>query len=108
MMKDSKKRILVTGGAGMIGTTLCSRLLAEGSEVFCLDNLQTGSKWNIRDMLDNELFHFLEKDITNPLDLDVDEITASVQGNGKVILNGRAGKKELKNGKNAVLEDNLR
>ena len=58
----------------MIGTTLCSRLLAEGSEVFCLDNLQTGSKWNIRDMLDNELFHFLEKDITNPLDLDVDEI----------------------------------
>ena len=74
MMKDSKKRILVTGGAGMIGTTLCSRLLAEGSEVFCLDNLQTGSKWNIRDMLNNELFHFLEKDITNPLDLDVDEI----------------------------------
>ena len=45
---------------------------------------------------------------TATIDLDVDEITASVQGNGKVILNGRAGKKELKNGKNAVLEDNLR
>jgi hypothetical protein len=44
---------------------------------------------------------------TATIDLDVDEITASVQGNGKVILNGRARKKELKNGKNAVLEDNL-
>ena len=44
---------------------------------------------------------------TATIDLDVDEITASVQGNGKVILNGRAGKKELKNGKNALLEDNL-
>lgn len=68
------KRILVTGGAGFIGSHLCRRLSDEGNEVICADNLFTGSKKNINDLLDNQQFKFLHHDITKELLLEVDQI----------------------------------
>ncbi len=68
------KRILVTGGAGFIGSHLCRRLSDEGNEVICADNLFTGSKKNINDLLDNQQFKFLHHDITRELLLEVDQI----------------------------------
>ena len=70
----AKKRILVTGGAGFLGSHLCERLLAEGHEVLCLDNFFTGSKDNIQHLLGNVHFECLRHDITNPIFLEVDEI----------------------------------
>ena len=66
--------IMVTGGAGFLGSHLCDRLLSEGNEVICVDNLFTGSKDNIRHLLDNERFEFIRHDITFPLYLEVDQI----------------------------------
>jgi len=68
------KRILVTGGAGFIGSHLCEKLLADGNEVICLDNYFTGSKQNIVHLLDNHNFEAIRHDITMPLYLEVDEI----------------------------------
>ncbi|MGI6509946.1 MAG: UDP-glucuronic acid decarboxylase family protein [Erysipelotrichaceae bacterium] len=68
------KKILVTGGAGFIGSHLCKRLLQQGEKVICLDNLFTGTYDNIKSFLDNENFEFINADIINPIDLDVDEI----------------------------------
>ena len=68
------KRILVTGGAGFIGSHLCEKLLATGNEVICVDNLFTGSKQNIDHMLDNHLFEFIRHDITFPLYLEIEQI----------------------------------
>jgi len=68
------KRILVTGGAGFVGSHLCERLLSEGNEVICLDNYFTGSKQNILHLLDNHLFEVIRHDITTPVYLEVDEI----------------------------------
>lgn len=68
------KRVLVTGGAGFIGSHLCERLLSEGNEVFCVDNLETGKIDNIKSFMDNTLFHFIRQDVIEPLDLEVDEI----------------------------------
>jgi UDP-glucuronate decarboxylase len=68
------KRILITGGAGFIGSHLCERLLREGHEVLCLDNLFTGSKDNIRHLLGNKHFEFIRHDIINPIYLEVDQI----------------------------------
>jgi UDP-glucuronate decarboxylase len=68
------KRILVTGGAGFIGSHLCERLLREGDEVVCLDNLHTGRKGNIKNLLDFEKFEFIRHDITDPIKLEVDQI----------------------------------
>ena len=65
---------MVTGGAGFLGSHLCDRLLSEGNEVICVDNLFTGSKDNIRHLLDNERFEFIRHDITFPLYLEVDQI----------------------------------
>ncbi len=69
-----RKKILVTGGAGFIGSHLCRRLLAEGHDVICLDSLFTGSKDNITDLLDNKRFEFVRHDITEPITLEVDQI----------------------------------
>ncbi len=71
---DSRKRILVTGGAGFLGSHLCDRLLSEGHEVLCLDNLFTGTKRNIEHLSDNPRFEFMRHDITFPLYVEVDEI----------------------------------
>lgn len=68
------KRILVTGGAGFIGSHLCERLLREGNDVICLDNYFTGSKDNIRHLLDNDHFELVRHDVINPYHAEVDEI----------------------------------
>ncbi|MBO6178671.1 MAG: SDR family oxidoreductase [Selenomonadaceae bacterium] len=68
------KRILVTGGAGFLGSHLCDRLLADGNDVICLDNLFTGSKDNIRHLLANPYFEFIRYDVTEPIRLEVDQI----------------------------------
>jgi UDP-glucuronate decarboxylase len=68
------KRILVTGGAGFIGSHLCRRLLDEGHEVLCVDNFFTGRRQNIYELLDNRNFELLRHDITMPLYVEVDEI----------------------------------
>jgi UDP-glucuronate decarboxylase len=69
-----KKRVLVTGGAGFIGSLLCERLLEEGSDVLCVDNFYTGSKKNIAHLLDNPYFELIRHDITFPFYVEVDEI----------------------------------
>lgn len=68
------KRILVTGGAGFLGSHLCDRLIKEGNEVICVDNLFTGSKDNIRHLMDNPYFEFIRHDVTEPLYVEVDQI----------------------------------
>lgn len=68
------KRILVTGGAGFIGSHLCKRLLEKGNKVICFDNLFTGSKSNIKDLMDNPDFEFVEGDVLNQLSYEVDQI----------------------------------
>lgn len=68
------KRILITGGAGFIGSHLCERLLNEGNDVICLDNFFTGSKDNIRHLLDNNRFELVRHDITKEYFIEVDEI----------------------------------
>ena len=67
-------RILVTGGAGFIGSHLCERLLKEGNEVLCLDNFFTGRRENIFHLLDNQCFELLRHDVTEPILLEVDQI----------------------------------
>lgn len=66
--------ILVTGGAGFIGSHLCDRLIQDGHDVTCLDNLFTGSKENIRHLIDHERFHFFEHDVEQPFDGRYDRI----------------------------------
>jgi UDP-glucuronate decarboxylase len=68
------KRILVTGGAGFLGSHLCERLLSEGNEVICADNFFTGSKRNVLHLLGNPFFELIRHDVTFPLYLEVDEI----------------------------------
>jgi UDP-glucuronate decarboxylase len=67
-------RILITGGAGFIGSHLCERLLSEGNEVLCLDNFFTGRRENIFNLLDNPRFELLRHDVTEPILLEVDQI----------------------------------
>jgi len=67
-------RILVTGGAGFLGSHLCDRLLAEGHEVVCLDNLFTGQKRNIAHLLANPRFEFVRHDVIDPFKFEVDQI----------------------------------
>jgi UDP-glucuronate decarboxylase len=69
-----RKRILVTGGAGFLGSHLCERLLTDGHDVICVDNFFTGTKDNIAHLLDNPYFELLRHDVTFPLYVEVDEI----------------------------------
>ncbi|HTB05045.1 MAG TPA: UDP-glucuronic acid decarboxylase family protein [Bradyrhizobium sp.] len=70
----NRKRILVTGGAGFLGSHLCERLLADGHDVLCVDNFFTGTRDNILALLDNKRFEFMRHDVTFPLYVEVDEI----------------------------------
>ena len=69
-----RKRILVTGGAGFLGSHLCARLLADGHDVICMDNYFTGTKDNILNLFDDKHFELLRHDVTFPLFVEVDEI----------------------------------
>lgn len=69
-----RKRILVTGGAGFLGSHLCDRLIERGGEVICLDNFYTGSKDNVVHLLDNPYFEVIRHDVSQPIHLEVDEI----------------------------------
>jgi UDP-glucuronate decarboxylase len=71
---DSRKRILVTGGAGFLGSHLIDRLLQQGHEVLCVDNLFTGTKRNVEHLHSNPRFEFMRHDVTFPLYVEVDEI----------------------------------
>lgn len=68
------KRILVTGGAGFLGSHLCRRLLSEGNDVICVDNFYTASKRNVAELANNPNFELIRHDVTFPLYLEVDEI----------------------------------
>jgi len=74
MKMHTSLRTLVTGGVGFVGSHLCKRLIADGHEVICLDNLFTGSKDNVRDLLPHPRFEFIRHDVTFPLYLEVDRI----------------------------------
>jgi len=69
-----RKRVLVTGGAGFLGSHLCERLLADGHDVLCVDNFFTGSRENIFALLDHKRFELMRHDVTFPLYVEVDEI----------------------------------
>ena len=69
-----KKRILVTGGAGFLGSHLCDRLIEQGNDVICIDNLFTGSKDNIRHLMGNPYFEVIRHDVTEPIYVEVDQI----------------------------------
>ncbi|SEH63705.1 UDP-glucuronic acid decarboxylase family protein [Magnetospirillum fulvum] len=73
-MKYGRKRVLVTGGAGFLGSHLCERLLDDGCDVLCADNLFTGTKDNIAHLLGNPYFELMRHDVTFPLYVEVDEI----------------------------------
>ncbi|MCA9238664.1 MAG: GDP-mannose 4,6-dehydratase, partial [Planctomycetales bacterium] len=70
----SLKRILVTGGAGFLGSHLCERLVGDGHDVICLDNFFTSQKSNVAHLLDHENFELIRHDVTHPIFLEVDEV----------------------------------
>jgi len=70
----SRRRVLVTGGSGFLGSHLCDRLLKDGHEVVCLDNFFAGSRANIEHLLDNHRFELVRHDVTEPLIMEVDEV----------------------------------
>jgi len=74
MYELQRTRVLVTGGAGFLGSHLCERLLEQGKDVICLDNYFTGTKDNIIGILDNPHFEVMRHDVTFPLYVEVDEI----------------------------------
>src|SRR5271155_5258031 len=73
-MSMTKKRVLVTGGAGFLGSHLCERLIADGHDVLCVDNYFTGRKENLGHLLDDPQFEAMRHDVTHPLFVEVDEI----------------------------------
>ena len=70
----SNKKILVAGGAGFIGSHICEKLLLLGNKVFCIDNLLTGKKNNIKHLIQNKNFKFIKKDINKKIFINVNEI----------------------------------
>jgi UDP-glucuronate decarboxylase len=74
MKELTRKRILVTGGAGFLGSHLCERLVMQGHDVLCVDNFYTGTKDNIAHLLDCANFELMRHDVTFPLYVEVDEI----------------------------------
>ena len=70
----NRKRVLVTGGAGFLGSHLCERLVADGQDVLCVDNYFTGSKTHLAGLLGNPRFEAMRHDVTFPLYVEVDEI----------------------------------
>ena len=70
----NRNRILVTGGAGFLGAHLCNRLIKDGNDVICMDNLFTGRKDNIHHLLDNPHFEYIHHDIINPISIECDQI----------------------------------
>ena len=68
-----RKRVLVTGGAGFLGSHLCERLLAQGHEVLCVDNYFTGRRMNVAHLLDNRNFELVRHDVTEPILLEGDQ-----------------------------------
>lgn len=74
MKPQTRKRVLITGGAGFLGSHLCKRLLDDGHEVICVDNFFTGTKDNVLPLLDNPRFEIIRHDVTFPLYIEVDEI----------------------------------
>lgn len=73
-LEGENKRVLVTGGAGFLGSHLCERLLKDGHEVVCLDNFFTGRKQNIKHLLDDKSFELIRHDVVEPILLEVDQI----------------------------------
>ena len=73
-MKGGRKRVLVTGGAGFLGSHICERLVEQECEVLCVDNFYTGSKDNVAHLLGNRFFEIMRHDVTFPLYVEVDEI----------------------------------
>lgn len=73
-MNMRRKRVLVTGGAGFLGSHLCDRLIEAGNDVICVDNLFTGSKDNIRHLIDNPYFEFIRHDVITPIYVECDQI----------------------------------
>jgi len=71
---DSTLKILVTGGAGFLGSHLCERLLKDGHDVLCVDNFYTGNKMNIAHLLGHPRFEIMRHDVCFPLYVEVDEI----------------------------------
>ena len=74
METNRKNRVLVTGGAGFLGSHLCDRLIKDGNDVICVDNLFTGSKDNIRHLLANPYFEFIRHDVINPIYVECSQI----------------------------------
>lgn len=74
MRVSNRKRVLVTGGAGFLGSHLCERLLSDGSDVLCVDNFYSGTKENVAHLISNPHFELLRHDVTFPLYVEVDEI----------------------------------
>jgi UDP-glucuronate decarboxylase len=72
--RDTIKKVLVTGGAGFLGSHLCERFIAMGHDVLCVDNFFTGSKSNIAQLVANPRFEMMRHDVTFPLYIEVDEI----------------------------------
>ena len=73
-MRTTRQRVLVTGGAGFLGSHLCERLLADGNDVLCVDNFFTGSRDNVAHLLDDSRFELMRHDVTFPLYVEVDQI----------------------------------
>ncbi len=71
---DDRRRILVTGGSGFLGSYLCETLLRAGHEVLCLDNFFTGARINVEHLLDHKRFELLRHDVCQPLFVEIDEI----------------------------------